>query len=510
VKPPPAPAGRSLAAGFGRLLVLLLALQTLLTGVAVSRWLRREEARLQRAELVEHGRFLLPALEDSLGRWAGQGPPLSRQAEIRHRMQRSLGELRSLSLSWIDTAGNAATAGFLQQSEALPALLEAVRRGATPRSIEALAAKAELPLLASQSAAGTLLLAGRPGRGLLRPESRGLLGLLLAVSALAAGLAGWLLARPLLKRFARFHEAFRALGAGRLGHRLRDGGADELGQLAAEFNGMATRIEELTGRLEDSDRRRRRLLSEVGHELGAPLTTLQGQLETLLRDTAPAAEPAAGPALPDLRRRLALALSDSRRLDRLVGDLLDLARLEDAGLGQQRRPLPLRALVEDEVAAVELACLEHGVELELELPEVDPVVLGDAGRLGQILRNLLRNALQQLIQAATPQPALRLRLEAREAEAWIEVEDNGPGIAPELLPRLFERYQRPHAPSGEGSGLGLAISHRLARLHGGALEAQSVPGQGALFRLRLPLADGAVQIRPSSGAGPLTSAGEVP
>lgn len=479
------PRGASLAAGFGRLLLGLLLLQVLLTGFAVSHWLRGEESRLHRIELSDHARFLLPALEDSLGRWGGTAPELGRQAEIRHRMQRSLGDLRSLGLAWIDGAGNAAVVGFLQEQPQLPALLEAVRAGESVERIEAQAQLAGLPLVARRGAEGALLLAGQPGSGLFSPRSRGLLALLLAVSAATAGLAAWALARPLLKRFTRFHEAFRALGEGRLAHRLQDGHADELGQLAVEFNGMATRLEDLNARLEASDRRRRRLLSEVGHELGAPLTTLQGQLETLLRD---------GIAGESERRRVALALAQSRRLDRLVGDLLDLARLEEAGLRLERRPLRLGPLVEDEVAAVELACLEKGIELELELGTEPALVSGDAGRLAQILRNLLRNAIQQLDGYDADERRIRVALAPVASGLELRIEDNGPGIEARSLAQLFDRYYRPHPTQGSGSGLGLAISRRLAELHGGRLEAESDgPGAGARFRLWLPAIEAAAE-----------------
>jgi signal transduction histidine kinase len=469
----------SLAARFGLLLLLLLCLQALLTGLLVSRWIRARDLALHQVELREQAGLILPAVEDSLRAWAGMGPLISRRAELRHRMQLSLGRPQVMSLVWLDAGGNLAAAGFLAEDPRLGELKELALAGLSPAALERWAAARELALVARPAAEGWLLLAGSRGGCLWRSGGQGLLIAILAVSAAIAGLAAWLLARPLLRRLGQFHAAFIRLGRGEMDSRLPTGRDDELGGLAREFNRMAARLEDLTAELEKGDRRRRQLVSEVSHELGAPLTTIMGNLDLLLRQPLP----------DETRRAIQLCMAQARRLDALVTDLLDLARLDEAGLHLQRRPLDLADLVDGEIAAVELACLDRGIALEWRRPATPALVLADESRLAQVLRNLLRNAVNQLAAGPEGEARLAVRLETAEDQVRLEVEDNGPGIHPADLAYIFDRYHRPHSSRGEGSGLGLCISRRLAELHDGALEGLSRGvSQGAVFVLTLPRA----------------------
>ena len=469
----------TLAARFSLLLTLLLAFQAVLAGLAVSSWMRGRDLNLHQVELREQARLLLPAIEDSLQRWGGSGPLISRQAELRHRMQLSLGRPQVMSLVWLDAAGNMASAGFLSEDRRLPELKELALAGLPSHALESWARRQDLALVVRPAAQGWLILAGSSAVSFWDHTNELLLAGILAGSVAIAGLAGWLLARPLLRRFSIFQQAFLRLGRGELAHRLADGHRDELGELAGEFDQMAARLQVLTAELERSDRRRRQLVSEVSHELGAPLTNIIGYLDLLQQG---------GGLDADGRRSVRLCAGQARRLDKLVADLLDLARLDDAGLKLVHRPLDLRDMVDQEIAAIELACLDRGIALDWRRPGEALVVSGDEARLAQILRNLLRNAVHQMGDGGEGDAGLRVGLQRQGEEAVLEVADNGPGIRPEDLSLLFERYHRPHTSLGEGCGLGLCISRRLAELHQGSLTGESEgSGKGAVFTLRLPL-----------------------
>ncbi len=476
----PPPVHRRLAGRLGLLLLLLLALQSTITGLALHTWLKARDLSRHKLELREQASLLIPTLQDSLAIWAGQGPGPARQAALRHHMRRSLGEPKAMSLVWVDPAGNLAAAGFLERDPRLSELLDLAVSGMSDATLEGWASRHGLALVARDLPTGRLLLAGESSGRFWTAGGPALLAAILAGSAAIAGLAAWWLARPLLRRFHTFSLAFTALGEGGFAHRLEDSRQDELGLLATEFNQMAARVEGLTEELARSDRRRRQLLSEVSHELGAPLTTLTGRLDLLLART---------DLDPGARDSLRLCLQQARRLDLLVSDLLDLARLDDAGLRLRRDQVDLRDVVDQEVAAVELACLDRDILLDWIRPSQPLLVAGDEARLAQILRNLLRNSVQQLAGWTEGERHVAVRLGQESERVVLEVCDSGPGIRPEDLAQLFDRYHRPHTSRGEGSGLGLCVSRRLAELHDGTLVGDSAGlGRGATFTLDLPAA----------------------
>jgi signal transduction histidine kinase len=227
---------------------------------------------------------------------------------------------------------------------------------------------------------------------------------------------------------------------------------DELGRIVARFNGLLAELRE-------ARKRERVFLAEVSHELRTPLTVLLGYLERLRKNPADA-------------EALAAAERTGRHLTRLVGDLLALARGE-----AERNVNP---------HIVDLAELARGVAQGF--PGVDfearsePEVLGDPDRLIQLLRNLVSNALR----AAGRPEGVRVVVGEEAGRAWVEVHDDGPGIDPEVLPNLFERFSR--GPEG-GTGLGLAIARQIARAHDGDIRVWSEPG-GTVFRVELPGLEG--------------------
>jgi two-component system phosphate regulon sensor histidine kinase PhoR len=222
---------------------------------------------------------------------------------------------------------------------------------------------------------------------------------------------------------------------------------------------------------------RRDFVANVSHELKTPLAAIRGYAETL-RDGA-LDEP------PTARRFTDRILSQCRRLQELLADLLILSRLEgDAAL--EREPVSLDAIARHAVELLTPAAREKGVEIEL-CEEPVPPVPGDAGNLERLLLNLLDNA----IKYNRPDGRITVRVARCGGEAMLEVSDTGIGIPPESIPRIFERFYRVdkgRAREEGGTGLGLAIVKHIAQAHGGQVDVESRVGRGSTFRVRLPLA----------------------
>ena len=243
---------------------------------------------------------------------------------------------------------------------------------------------------------------------------------------------------------------------------------DELRRLAVTFN-------EMLQSLEVAYQGQQRFVSDASHELRAPLTAIQANLELLEHK----------PKMSEADRREAVseASREAARLGRLVAELLALARA-DAGVAIRSQPVDLDRVALE--AVQEARHLAHGRRIEIE--KLDPVKLsGDRDRLKELLLILLDNALRY-----TPEKGLiRLRLERNGTHAEIGVSDNGLGIRPEDLPHVFERFYRADpARSSDpgGSGLGLAIARWIAERHGGSIGIQSEPGKGTQAIVNLPLA----------------------
>ena len=247
-------------------------------------------------------------------------------------------------------------------------------------------------------------------------------------------------------------------------------GEDEIGRLAAAYDGMLDR-------LEASFQAQRQFVADAAHELRTPLTAIAGLIELLLLGV--------DEGDPAVRRRtLATVDRDLARLTRLVNDLLALSR-QDLTTAREHRRLDLVPLAAEVRALTAELAPDRAVIFERPPGPVE--VTGDADHLRQILLNLAENARRY-----TPDGSpilVRVRSGARMAE--VAVIDAGPGIPAEDLPRIFDRFYRGGTARDRksgGAGLGLAIARAIAEAHGGTLTAESTPGAGATFRLRLPLA----------------------
>jgi PAS domain S-box-containing protein len=229
---------------------------------------------------------------------------------------------------------------------------------------------------------------------------------------------------------------------------------------------------------EEANAARDQFLAVVSHELRTPLNAILGWTQLLrYRD-----EPAS------LQRGLEVIERSAKAQAQLIDDLLDVSRVLAGKLRLERQPVRLQAVIETALETVQTTAAEKAVSLQVDLPEQPLFVDGDAGRLQQVIWNLLTNAIK-----FTPERGqVTVRLESEGDTARIEVKDNGIGIPPAFLPRLFEFYQQIDSSSttrrSGGLGLGLAIVKQITELHGGQVWANSLgEGQGATFNLALPL-----------------------
>ncbi len=286
---------------------------------------------------------------------------------------------------------------------------------------------------------------------------------LLAISVAVRAFRG--IAAPLADVMA----AADAVAAGDLTVRVPEHDRGEFGHLAASFNRM-------TEELERADHQRRSLTADVAHELRTPLHIIQGNLEGILDGVY---EPT-----PD---HITATLDETRSLARLVDDLQTLSLAEAGQLPLVRETVDVAELLTDVATGFSGQAEVAGVELRVETasgPSLE--VSADAGRLNQVLHNLLANAMRY----TRPGGSITLCGESSDDGVRIVVRDTGQGVPPDDLPYVFERFwrgdrSRSHA-GGAGSGLGLAIVQQLVRAHGGTVRVESELGHGTTFTIDLP------------------------
>jgi signal transduction histidine kinase len=308
------------------------------------------------------------------------------------------------------------------------------------------------------------------------------------LALVAAALLGFGVSSALLVPLERMRAAAQRIGGERNFH-LRMPVGDrrhELGRLAVTMNQMLGELEGAHGSLQATLEAQRRFVADASHELRTPVTAIRTNVEFLER--APNARPR------DRSEALADVLAEVRRMERLVGDLLALARLE-AAAAHVHHPLRLDHLLGD-VHRDTARQAPPGVEVTLgPMPEV--WVAGDREDLRRAIGNLTENALKYGAKPATADdprggavPVVTLSLSIVDGTAVVRVSDTGIGIAPADQPFVFDRFWRAQEVRGRsGSGLGLAITKWVAQAHGGIVELDSSPGDGSTFTMRLPLLD---------------------
>ena len=295
--------------------------------------------------------------------------------------------------------------------------------------------------------------------------STGLLaaGVMLFLILGVAGFAGS--ARRLALPFGDLIEASGRLEAGDYSARVTDirRGPRELKSLVQAFNAMAAR-------LEDDEQQRRTLLADVSHELRTPLAVLQGELEAMIDGVRPTDE-----------AHLSMAVEEIRLLTGLVEDLRTLTLAEAGTLALHRETTDLSVLAQEVAASFETLATQSGVAVRVDMPDEMPLAEVDPLRIRQVLGNLVANA----IRYGPVGTDVSIRGEFDASRVTLSVVDDGPGIAPEVLPQLFNRFAK--SAESRGSGLGLAIARRLVEAHGGTIRADQPVAGGTAISCDLPI-----------------------
>jgi signal transduction histidine kinase len=304
------------------------------------------------------------------------------------------------------------------------------------------------------------------------PLAVGVLLLLIGGTAVAA----LVIFRPAQARLRAVEDAARRFGEGDLTARAPSVGGDEVAAVAEAFNRMATDLAARQAQLVEADRARRQLLADVSHELMTPLTAIRGYAETL-------ALPQFVPASSEGQRAVKVIQEEGERIERLVGDLLDLARFEAGGMQLAHDNVDVDELFERVSERHAKTAEDKGVEIVIA-PHDDIRMIADPHRLEQAVQNLAANALRH-----TP-PGGKVTLGARRDDGVVRitVADTGAGIPSEHLPHVFDRFYKAdqsRSHSG-GSGLGLSIVKAIIERHGGTVAVRSTQGVETVFEIALP------------------------
>lgn len=257
---------------------------------------------------------------------------------------------------------------------------------------------------------------------------------------------------------------------------------DEIDQLGEHFNIMADRIDQQVNDLKQNDAKRRELVANVSHDLRTPLTSLHGYLETLLlKDKTLSDE--------ERKRYLKIIISQSERLNHLIGELFELAKLDSVETLLSVEPFSLAELVQDVAQKYSLIATEQGITLKTEFNRELPFVYGDIALIQRALENLLDNAMRH----TNKEGAITLSLTKHQSNITVQVSDTGCGIAKEDMDHIFDRFyqakrlgENTDQRDNQHSGLGLAITRKIVSLHGSDIQADSTLNVGTTFSFNLP------------------------
>jgi signal transduction histidine kinase len=306
----------------------------------------------------------------------------------------------------------------------------------------------------------------------------------IALFAAGAAVMALVIFRPAHRRLRSLEAAARALGEGRTDVRANESGGDEVSALSSAFNTMADDLHARAAALAASDRARRQLLADVSHELMTPLAAIRGYVETLgMSELALDA--------PTRAKYLGIVHQETHKLEAIIGDLLDLARLEGGGDTLEFDAVLANDLFRRVADRHRPTLIERRVTLTTTVEEGTPLIHGDADRLEQALQNVAANAIRHTPDGGT----VALRAAPAGDRVRITATDTGPGIPPEHVAHIFDRFYKADASRGNGralsgSGLGLSIVRAIVERHGGEVTASNARGGGAVFEMLLPATRG--------------------
>ncbi len=315
-------------------------------------------------------------------------------------------------------------------------------------------------------------------RALLQPLAVALV-LAFAVSIVLA----ILVTRSVVKPLQHVARGAQQIAAGNYDQSVPLEGTREVKELAGDFNRMAQQVR-------STQQTQRDFLANVSHELKTPLTSIQGFAQAI--------QDGAADDSASIRKSATIIYDEATRMNRMVGELLDLARIESGQIVMRREPVQLDQLLQSVIERLALRARDGGVALTTDIAAGLPVIAGDGDRLAQVFTNLIDNALKHTASGGKVSVAARVVNEASTVKrskplggVEITVADNGFGIPPEELSRIFERFyqvDKSRVKSKAGSlGLGLAIVKEIVTAHGGTIHAESIVGLGTKFVVWLPI-----------------------
>jgi signal transduction histidine kinase len=313
-----------------------------------------------------------------------------------------------------------------------------------------------------------------------------LLALLFVPMALIASVVvGLIMVRVLVRRLRAMEMLAARVAKGDLTVRIGDRSGDEIGRLAERLDRMTERLLDARTRVENAEQQRRQLFADITHELATPLTSIRGYAETLV-------DPGVSVSDDERGRYVRGVLEEARRLDRLIRDLFELARLEAGASPLALEPLDWTALCRNTVERFEPRFRDAGLSLRWQEPAAEAWIQADGHRMEQVLENLLVNTLRYV--PAGGAVAVSLARSPRQVDRFrLTVSDDGPGLPADDLAHAFERFYRAAgvrvagaARDGGGSGLGLAIVREIVERHGGTATAEAREPHGLGIIIELP------------------------
>jgi len=334
--------------------------------------------------------------------------------------------------------------------------------------------------------AGEVIVLGMPRRFYVQhPAVPMRIFLFLPIAVLLASAAGLIMFRGLLHRLRGLEHLAARVTEGDLEARVANPGSDEIGRLGARLNRMTASLAEARDRVAASERQRRQLLADISHELATPLTSIRGYAETMLDPSVPVSAAERSGYVADI-------VDEAQRMDLVIQDLLDLTRLEADAIQLERERLDWTALCQHTMERFQARFREAGLGLDWQGPADPAWIEADGRRLEQVLDNLLINALRYVPAGGSVSLSLRAAGDSATDRFRLLVGDDGPGVPPEDLPHLFDRFYRVDAArTTGGSGLGLAIVKEIVLRHGGSVRAENRAPTGTAVIVELPAAPGA-------------------
>ncbi len=307
--------------------------------------------------------------------------------------------------------------------------------------------------------------------GLNRHTSELLLwtSLICLLAFLAAVLVSYYSAHRVIDPFVEINHIVQCYSRGDFSQRIALTGKDEAAQLGRSFNEMAEQIKDL-------DNTRRSFVANVSHELRSPLTSMKGFLEAMQDGTIPE---------ENYSEYIGIVLGETRRMATMVNDLLDLSRIESGMIELQYEVFDINELVRRTLITFETRLAEKNMEMDVRFAQEQCYVYADSAKIGQVLRNLIDNAIKYSGEGNT----VGVSTYSMRKEVYVTVKDNGVGIPQEDIPHVFDRFykvEKAHTPSPQvGSGLGLSIVKRIIEQHGQTITVRSARGRGTQFTFSL-------------------------